>query len=414
MFTQLTGGLKQRIIKELREYWAYDCQMNTLAENIQGSYAFKSRAQMGIIVRFSGASHVRLSADNYIGLVESYVTLAKDVKQPGLAIEWVREDSLAIQRNGGRFPSPAGVYYVEVWDSSKLPNSHTPPNCTPFVFYVDQMLDIRSEILNTSDCQTFSTQNPILPGSLRVYEQPSNFLLQEGGNYTVNPSGNFGASITLNQPLDGNRWLTADYRAPGFSTPNNEPFQLFPNRANNRAIPGVVLAFGRKLKHGDKMAILVTNRRTPSNLSYGGHWDTSMELEIFARDDHTRSQILGETLTYLQGILRPTLANEGIHIEEVSAGGESEEVYDETGDDYYYLVNISMTVKVDWFVDVPLTYVIRNANTATIEDLRRISGLPCELLDGETGNIRVLNGLNLDAICDPFFKDRSKTFETIR
>jgi hypothetical protein len=84
------------------------------------------------------------------------------------------------------------------------------------------------------------------------------------------------------------------------------------------------------------MAVVVHPIRQPVALEYGGRWDINLEFEVIARDVYAQQEIADFSVIYLWGILRSRLAKEGIEMTEISLGGESEEVYDDTGDDYYY------------------------------------------------------------------------------
>ena len=95
-------------------------------------------------------------------------------------------------------------------------------------------------------------------------------------------------------------------------------------------------------------------------------------------------------------------------------GGETEEIYDETADDYYYNNTLSMRVRTDWNIHVPLTVCIREATPLTLADTARIAALSDEDLGGEVGNIRILQDIGLQTMTDPFFLGRNKTFETIK
>jgi hypothetical protein len=95
---------------------------------------------------------------------------------------------------------------------------------------------------------------------------------------------------------------------------------------------------------------------------------------------------------FLWTVLRPSVIDEGIDVTEISMGGESEEVFDENADDYFYNSSISMTVQTDWFSFVPIIpRILTVAQTVT--------GLP--------------QGLQIDAVRDPFFGGRFTTFESI-
>ena len=112
MFYFLTAAAINRLIKEIRDYWATHPKYQDLVDNIQGKYSFEQRPQYGIVVKTGTANKVQLSADNFMGTVQSHVALAKIPGYQGNSCEWVREDALAIQANNGKFPSPAGVYYI--------------------------------------------------------------------------------------------------------------------------------------------------------------------------------------------------------------------------------------------------------------------------------------------------------------
>lgn len=384
---------------ELRKYWQTHPRYQDLVENIQGKYSFKERPQHGIIVKTSGGSRVDLSADNYIGVVQSYVYMARVKNYPGIALEWVREDSIALQANGGRFPSLPGVYFIDLTEDNQ--------------YYVDQLLDVYRESVMMPDTSTGMLERPPLSGTVRLFEMPAAYMLTEGVNYTLTLDGSGAPTgeIKLAQPLTGGRTLTADYRTPGATT---GPFELVPGMANNRAIPGVVLAFGRRNKKGDRMVVVVDNIRRPAALEYGGKWDLTLDFDVTSRDVYAQQEIADQTVVYLWGVLRPYLSSEGVEIMDLSMGGESEEPYDENGDDYYYTASFSMTVQTEWSLHVPLNIFLRQAAPLTVEQSRILAQLPDDQLAGFQNNLVMLESLGLESISDPFFSERNSTFEVIR
>jgi hypothetical protein len=52
----------------------------------------------------------------------------------------------------------------------------------------------------------------------------------------------------------------------------------------------------------------------------------------------------------------------GIEMMSLSLGGESEESYDENGDDYFYTGSFSIQIQTDWSVQVPLGIVIQRVD----------------------------------------------------
>lgn len=398
MYFLLTESLKRRFIFELQRYWSYHPRYRDIVNNIQGKYSFDTRPQYGMILKTSGGNHVRLSADNYKGIVQSYCYLTKFQNNNGLAIEWVVEDSIAIQNNGGVFPSAPGVYFIDLTADDE--------------FYVDPLYDMFHD-QGTLTGTTLQLSHPFVTNTLRLYEQPQGFQLHEGVNYTVilGGDGNPTGQVELVQAPTGGRTLTADYRFAGES---RGPFGIIPNRANNTAIPGVVLAFGRRCEKGDRMAVVVHDIRRLAALEYGGRWDLTLELEVIARDVHAQQELTDWTAIYLEGILRSHLSTEGIEIMEVSMGGESEEVYDEAGDDYFYMGSLSMTVQTEWSLHVPLTSFLRMALPQSVEEARVVAGMTETELIGQTGNIQMLESLGLETTSDPFFAGRTDTFELLR
>ena len=404
MYFMLTAAVKRRFILELRRYWATHPKYRDIVDNIQGKYSFKERPQHGIIVKTGSATKVDLSPDNFKGTVISYVLLAKYKGHPGLSIEWIREDQLAILANSNQFPSPPGVYYIGV--------EQDPDDENELVFYVDPLLDVYHEQVVPTGTQAILNNAPV-DGTIRLYEMPSGFLLVEGVNYTLvrdsqsKPTG----EITLTNALTGGRYLSADYRYPA---PSSQPWRITPNFSNNQAIPGCVLAFGNRAEKGDQMAVVVQDRRSPTALEYGGRWSLTVDFDVTSRDVFAQQEIADFSVTYLWGILRPQLSTEGMEMMDISMGGESEEVYDETGDDYFYNSTFSLTVETEWAYHVPLPVFIRQVSPLNSQQYQIMAGLPDEAVGAVQTNIRMMDSMGLEAVADPFFVGRTETYEVIR
>lgn len=406
MYYQLTAAVKRRLIDELREYWKHHPRYrDDLPNNIQGKFSFKERPQHGIIVKTGSGNRVDLSADNYIGMVESYALLTRVKNKPGTSIEWLREDSRAIQENGGRFPSPPGVYFIDIQSVDQANGTGQ--------FYVDPLLDVYHEPITMLSETQGQLQHAPLSGTVRLFEMPSAFLFQEGINYTLDldENGKPNGGFTLVQPLTGGRWLQADYRYPAES---RGPFTFQELHADNKAIPGVVLAFGRRAEAKDQLAVMVHDIRRPAYLEYGGRWELTLDFDVLSRDVFAQQEILDQTVVYLWGILRSRLSHQGLEISDVSMGGESEEVYDENGDDYFYNASFSLTCQTDWSIHVPIDSWLRQVAPLTVAEARQIAALPDDQLAGQTGNIQIIEALGLESIRDPFWSGRAGTFELVR
>lgn len=339
MFAHLTLAVRDRIIEELKTYWADDPRYVGLANNIQGKYSFEERPQFGIIVRTGGASNVVLSAYNFIGTVEGYVSLAsvKDYPSHG-SIEWVREDPAGVRQ--------PGIYHVNIYDA---PNQDVQGH--QFNLYAQKYeRRLEDNLMFISNVEIQLLDKPI-ENSLRIIEYPSGRRLSKT-EYTYDPESSV---VTLTEPLPRGLKLNARYTVDSGQI---GPFLVRPAQAYREIIPGAVLAFGRKLKHGDQQIVLVGDRKEPIYEEYGGRWDVSVDLELIARDPHSQADISDRTVVWIWSELRKKLTDLGIDISDVSLGGEGEEAYDDNGDDYFYTATISFTVQTNWFAHVPLVIPI--------------------------------------------------------
>lgn len=391
--------MKRRFVGELRRYWSQHPKYRDIVDHIQGKYSFRERPSYGIIVKTGSGTRVDLSADNYVGIVNSYVFLTRYKEYPGIALEWIREDSVAIQANGGYFPSPPGIYYIEITASDE--------------FYVDPLLDVYHEQVTVVDSFTVRLQNAPLAGTVRLYEMPAGYMLQEGVNYSLElgPDGKPTGEINLAMALTGGRTLQADYRHPSAST---GPHKFLRGRGDNRAIPGCVLAFGQRAATGDRLAVVVQDIRRPAALEYGGKWELTLDFDVVARDPDAQQEIADQTVMYLWAVLRSQLSTEGIEMTDLTLGGESEEVFDETGDDYFYNSAFSLTVQTDWSLHVPLPILLRSVSPVTLAQSRVIAGLTDAQVGDVTTNLQIMETLGLEWVSDPFYAGRDFAFEIIR
>ena len=402
MYYFLTEQIQRRFVWELRQYWQYHPRYQDIVNNIHGKYSFRERPQFGIVLKNSAGNQVQLAADNFQGHVHSYVYLAHIEGKPNLSIEWVRENGLAIQQNGGFFPSPPGIYYVDFCDQYGNPTDQE--------FYVDPLLDVLDEtLLQINATQYQLQQGKFLDGTLRLYRMPGNIRLYEGANYTADP---LTGEVTLIDELGPDEFLSADYRCPGETT---GPWRVQENRALVEPIPGCVLAFGRRVTAGDRLAVVVQEKRQISALEYGGRWDLTLDVDVIARDPLSQREILDQTSLYLWATARPRLSSEGIEIVSISMGGETEEAYDENADDWYYSASFSLQLQTDWLIHVPLGIVIRGIEPGggapiapgqaplTPPFIEQIAGLSDEEIAQIQTNFRLVSGLGLRAPWDPFY-----------
>jgi len=333
MFHHLTLAVRDRVIRELRDYWSNHPRYPDFAKYIQGKYSFDERPQFGMVVRTGGANNVVLSPDNFIGTLEGHVTLAQFPGRPFLgSIEWVREDPYAAP--------VAGVYHLKVFEGQG-----SDPNVKEYDVYHTRYRKTSEVTLNfISDTEIMLGGTP-LAGSVSVYEYPSRRKL-EGTEYGVE-----GDIITLMEAVPRGLSLSVSYTE---DLGQSGPFRVKAARAYRDIIQGVTMIFGRRLQAGDEMAVIVTEEREEVSQEYGGRWDVSVDMDLIARDVHSQADIADQTVVWLWSTLRPKLASMGIEMSDVSLGGEAEEVYDDNGDDYFFTASISFSLQVDWFIHFPL------------------------------------------------------------
>lgn len=400
MYFKLSEALINRFVFELRKYWVLHPQYPDIARNIQDKHSFEERPQYGMVVKAGGTSGVHFSPDNYVGLIHSYACQKQVGNYLGASVEWIREDPVAIQKNNGVFPSSPGIYYLDF--------------VGPDSFYIDILYTVEKELLSVVTDNLGNSTAVISSGnfhkdSLRITESPSGLLWYENSEYTANPAT---GEITLLRSLSPDSSLWVDYRYP---KPNTGPFEAHENRANNQAIPGVTLFFGTRRQDGDKLAIEITKSRTAVAEEYGGRWRVSLEVEIFSRDKVVCRRMVDQSLVYLWGIARSYLVNEGIMVQDISAGGESEEIYDDVGELYYYNSSLSIDVEVEWAIHVPLGATMKQFLPMSAEEAKLLSSMTDEeiLQHVQQTGIRSATGFELHNLRDPYLLGRSSNYELI-
>ncbi len=351
----LTNASKERIIQELKKILYDHPRFREDSENVQNKFSFEQRPQRGVIVNNTTADRVVLAADNYIGRLSSFVMLAPVKNSPGTSLEWVRENFNILEGvspDRSVFPTPPGVYIVTVSD---LPND---AKNIPGQFIVDPIITVLNEpvIFFNSSADQFAqlSHTEVYPGSLRL-SLNNKIGLIPGIDYSVDYHGPDNTTvITFLQPTTAGDSVYANYR---YQLPQQGPFQFYRDWADVASIPGAVLAFGDRVQKDDEMAIVVTGSRAETAEVYGGKFEVTFSLVVFARDSIDRermSDYIVEKILERQNIL----GFEGLELLNINPGGETEEVYNAEIDDYYYESQVSLSMRVDWETWIPLPIVI--------------------------------------------------------
>lgn len=346
MYYNFSSSLTQRLVEILQRSFHSHPRYSKIVPFIQSKYSFTERPQFGIVVKGSGGSGVALSADNFIGTVVSRVMLAY-FDGPAYPLEWVREDTEVINRNNGLVPTEPGVYYLEVLS--------VPTNASePGQFILDPLLDQTQEpvrVFTSGQEHEGQLSKVPVPRTLRLYAN-NYYMLEEGTEYTVDYSS---GKINFSIILPPNSIVRASYR---YIVPSIGPKDFYWNTADSTTLPGVVLAFGKRARQGDKVAIRVYETPVDTAEAYGGKYEYGFDLDIIATDPDQMKEMADFTVVQLWGVLRGELANEGIEILSVTPSGESEEARDETGDEYFYTAPVAVQMRTDWEIHVPMPLTI--------------------------------------------------------
>lgn len=354
----LINATKKRVIKELRQILHAHPRYRADSENVTNKYSFEERPQRGIIVNSSSADRVRLSADNYVGRLSSFCMLAPVENAPGTTIEWVRENFNVLEQTSPRrdvFPSPPGVYNVVV---KSVPDE---ARKVPGQFTVEPLLTERNEPLITfvssGDKEAQISRRDLYPGSVRLWLDGRRALVS-GVDYEVDHES---GEITFLKETPTGSVVFADYR---YVMPVQGPFLYEKEQVNLDAVPGAVIAFGDRAQDCDKQAIVITDERTDVAEVYGGKYEVTFDLICFARDSEDREKLTDYVIMKFLEI-QNSLGFEGLELLDIAPGGENEEIYNNETEEYYYETSVSLSIRVDWEVYVPLPItIVRAENTS--------------------------------------------------
>lgn len=395
MYYYLVSALKRRLISEFKDSFSQHPVYDKAAPYIQNRFSFDERPQFAMVVKGSSGNQVVLAADNLIGTVVSHVMLGF-VDKPCYPIEWVRDDTALLKQNGNVMPTIAGIYYLEVLT--------VPTNVSEVgTFALDPLLTVVNEQVLTFHSgieHEGQLQNAPAPGTVRLYEN-MRYMLVEGLDYQVDATGKITFLIRFSQGSS----VSADYR---YATPSVGPIDFQWNTADFKTLPGVVLAFGKRAKVGDKVAIMVTPDLQDTALAYGGKFEVSFDVDVITRDTTQTEEMADLAVMYLLE-KKARLEYEGIELLEISIGGEAEESADENADLNYYNASLSIRLRADWEIHIPLPLTIARVTTDPKGDSaqnfdRRTSYT--SLISGNTGN-------RLYFATNPILPGRNNSYERI-
>jgi uncharacterized Zn finger protein len=309
----------------------------------------EERPKTALIIRSVSGGSQKLGLDNFITTQVGFSTLANLKGISGDSLEWVRDD----QENLDKI-SPPGFYIVKI-------TAHD-PETNNFTFVVDPYLivdDEQTTIKFIKGKEGIQLKNkPVNPNSETVYSQSHKFEFKRDIEYTIDyQTGEILFSETVDKKYTP---ITVDYQV--LSTQKG-PFTTEYYMLDNIAIPGVILAFGDRLKVGDEQVIVVENRQREVAKVYGGRWQLNVDIICIAQDPDQQERLLDFVITSFWARYQDILANEGMSVIDFSLSGEAEDLETDLPEEYSFTAGISFSMETDWELHVPMISTLRRTVT---------------------------------------------------
>jgi hypothetical protein len=306
------------------------------------------RPKYVVLVRSSSVNAQKLAFDNFVTTSQGYCALANLKGVSGNSIEWVKDDVKNLDKL-----SPPGFYIVKI-------TSHA-ENSNEFQFEIDPYLIVYDEVLNIEFMKNttgaFLKNTPVNPQSEMIYSKKNNFEFKPNLDYTIDYST---GEILFKEDVKQFEPIIAEYQ---IISETQGPFTTEYYCYDNKAIPGVIIAFGDRLKVGDEQVVFVDKYKRDVAQVYGGRWALELSVNVVSQDSDQSERLTDYLITSLWSEYQTRLTNEGIAITNFSIS-ESEEPEIDLVDEYSFTAGITFTVEADWEVHSPLITTLRRVSIA--------------------------------------------------
>ena len=419
-------------------------------------YSVKEKPQAGIELVSVSVDRNKLSPDDYMNAMYSFVALGRVASAPGNSIEWAWEDTSRITPHfnmsdvteyldpnfrstitlphkisagsgiiipaqsmddvevfvnkirvlpavvdgetgrvvlSSRVPDGAtvhlsyhaigidkpGAYFIEMETASRF--FVTPMYYERDIVIIEKATGLES-IVNLPHQKVL--QSPFVLYSKMKVASYKNFYV-EGVDYVLTPST---GKITFLNPLPVGTKLYATYRRQG---EDRGPFDIDGDyRVNYTAISGVVLAFGDKRHAGDKMVVVLEDKRVVTSLVFGNTNTSNIELKIFTRDPESSAEIADFLLDEIYGRQRSSLSDEGYIIHQMNHGGDGDESYQDNIQEVSFTNNLNLEVITEYKRYDPVLSDVSGFNVQTLVNPQEVITLYDR--NGNTQNYEIRNG----------------------
>ena len=282
----------------------------------------------------------------YVDGTKKLVLLARSDDGTGAFLHPNTGDVVKIGYNYRTIAEP-GIYVVEFTEKDQF---------TVGAIYIIENELIFEDITGT-ETEADLDHGGIDPDTDKLYMVSKNggahIALVQGVDYTIDlATGHIIFLTTLSKHYN----LYADYHyQPGYGM---GPYMVKSYQEVHDAIPGVVIAVGRKAAKGDRQYIIVSKFREIQAKIYGGHWNMSLDLAVIAKDPAQMEEMTDQIVNYLWAQKKNLMEYEGITLNSVEPTGESEETFIDTTGDMYYESSVSVNVMTEWQRFIPYLYKI--------------------------------------------------------
>ena len=307
----------------------------------------EERPKQAILVRSISGGNQKMGLGNFAGMHKSICFLANFKGSNAASIEWVKADV----KNLEKLSSP-GFYIVKIKSGSSESNQFK-FDISPYYQVDDELLDIVA--IRGSEGALLSNR-PVNPGSEVIFAHDGT-QFRRGFDYNINNES--GEIIFINPVKDEFDELFIDYQIIGDVT---EEYDIKMYEFNNTAIPGVLMAFGDRIKVGDEQVIVVEKEFREMSRVLTGRWVLSADIFVVAQDADTQERLADYIVSKFWADWEENLIDDGIYIHDFSLGGETEDLEVDIAEEYNFTSNIGITIDVDWEVHQPVLREVRSIN----------------------------------------------------
>ena len=343
MYFALTNAIKKRFVQVFQDILLEHpifCKSKVITK-----FQESEREKTMLLIRSTSGNSQKLSMDNFVRNEISYSILANLQNKICNSIEWVKDDTLNIDNL-----STPGIYIVKIIEDKK--------------FVVSPYLSIYSEQLVPKYIQdtigfNFKNKN-INPESEIIYSNDYGEFKRDI-DYSIDY--NLGLVLFKKEITEQinifEEDLFCDYQILGQQL---GPFDCDYYYANNTAIPGVILAFGDRIKVGDEQAVIIEKEQCETAKVYGGRWQMSVDIITVSQDPDQQERLTDYAVSMFWAQWQDKLVDEGLNVTEFSLTGESEDLELDIPEEYSFTGGISFNVETDWELSFPLITKLRYIN----------------------------------------------------